>query len=115
MQYLLLIYEDEKRRAQRTEAEDAAIKQRFIDYAQAVREAGIWVGANPLKPTTTATSVRLREGKQVITDGPFAETMEQLVGYFLIDVDNLDIALEWAAKIPAAGWGTIEVRPVGMH
>jgi hypothetical protein len=112
MEYLLLIYDDEKQMAKRTPEERAAVLAEYRQYAAEVREAGIWVGANPLQESSTATSVRVRDGKTVMTDGPFAETMEQLAGYFLIDVPNLDEALRWGAKIPGAKWGTIEVRPV---
>ncbi|MGH8164744.1 MAG: YciI family protein, partial [Rhodanobacteraceae bacterium] len=74
--------------------------------------AGQFLGAAPLQPTATATSVRVREGKRLVTDGPFAETREQLGGYFLIDARNLDEALDIAARIPGASHGTVEVRPV---
>jgi len=114
MQYLLTIYHDEKSQEKLTPEQWEEVMVRFRKYAQSVRDAGIYLGANPLRPTSTATSVRVRDGKQLVTDGPFAETMEQLAGYFLIDVPNLDVALEWAAKIPAAEWGTIEVRPVAV-
>jgi hypothetical protein len=70
------------------------------------------LAAAPLHPTSTATSVRLRDGKRLVTDGPFAETREQLGGYFLIDVENLDVAIDIAARIPAGRWGTVEIRPI---
>jgi len=112
MQYLLLIYEDEKQRTQRSEQEQAEVTARYRSYAAAAREAGVMLGANPLESTTTATSVRVRSGERLTTDGPFAETMEQLAGYFLMELPDLDAALRWAERIPAAQWGTIEVRPI---
>src|SRR4051794_9198651 len=109
MKYLLLIYgaetainqaEREKCYKESTQlAQDLAARQQFL-------------GANPLHPVSTATSVRMREGKRLVTDGPFAETREQLGGYFLISADDLDGAIAVAARIPAARWGTVEVRPV---
>jgi hypothetical protein len=74
--------------------------------------AGAFRGAAPLHPTATATSVRVREGKRLVTDGPFAETREQLGGYFMVEAENLDEALAIAERIPGARWGTVEVRPV---
>jgi hypothetical protein len=87
----------------------------YVKSAQLAREihaSGKFLGAAPLHPIASATSVRVREGKRLITDGPFAETREQLGGYYLIDAENLDEAINIAEKIPGAQWGTIEIRPV---
>jgi hypothetical protein len=81
-------------------------------YTEAVKSAGVLVGSNRLRPTNTATTVRLADGKTQVLNGPYAETREQLGGYYLIDVPDLDAALSWAARCPGAEYGTIEVRPV---
>jgi hypothetical protein len=109
MKYLLLIYMNEKAMDQ------AEREQCYGDSTQLCQELaakGQFLGANPLQPVATATSVRVRDGKRLVTDGPFAETREQLGGYFLIDAKNLDEALAVAARIPGARKGTVEVRPV---
>ncbi|HTQ08871.1 MAG TPA: YciI family protein [Fimbriimonadaceae bacterium] len=80
--------------------------------AHEIQAAGKYLDASPLHPAATATSVRVRDGKRLITDGPFAETHEQLGGYYLIDATDLDDAIEIAARIPGARWGTVEVRPI---
>lgn len=108
MQYLLLIYEDE---ANQSNPEYHKIEP-WMKYTSDVREAGVYIGGNGLLPTSTATTVRVREGRTLTTDGPFAETKEQLGGYYLLDCDDLDTAIEWAAKIPSVGRGSVEVRPV---
>ena len=109
MQYMLLIYLDEQAL---TEAQREQCYEDSARFAQQLNEEGRYLAAAPLHPTSTATSVRLRDGKRVVTDGPFAETREQLGGYFLIDVENLDVAIDVAARIPAGRWGTVEIRPV---
>lgn len=109
MKYLLLVYMDEKA------MNDAERTQCYKDSTQLCHDLsanGQFLAASPLHPVATATSLRIREGKRLVTDGPFAETREQLGGYFLIDAEDLDSALAIAAKIPAARKGTIEVRPV---
>ena len=109
MRYMLLIYLDEQA------LDDAERERCYRESAQLAHQldaAGQYVAAAPLEPTATATSVRVREGKRVVTDGPFAETKEQLGGYFLIDARDLDEAIAIAARIPMARRGTIEVRPV---
>lgn len=109
MKYMLLIYYDEQTLS------EAEREQCFGESAQLAHELdanGQYVAANPLHPTAAATSVRLRQGKRLVTDGPFAETREQLGGYFLIDAQNLDEAVAIAARIPMALKGTVEVRPV---
>jgi hypothetical protein len=115
MQYLLLINDDEKVWGGMPDDERNAIYGEYMQYTQELQDRGILVGANQLQPTSTATVVHVEDGKRITTDGPFAETKEVLGGYYLIDVDTLDDALEWAAKIPSARYGYIEVRPVVMR
>ena len=112
MQYLLLINRDEDYLPSLSEQERDAILEEFMALTAELQASGAYVGANQLGPATTAATVQVRDGEQVITDGPFAETKEQLGGYYLIDVASLDEALEWAAKIPSARHGSIEVRPL---
>jgi len=112
MKYMLLIYDDEQSWAALGKDETDAIMGEYFAFHDDVNKRGIFVAGDPLAPTSTATTVRVREGKSLTTDGPFAETKEQLGGYYLVDVANLDEALEVAAKIPSARTGSIEVRPV---
>jgi hypothetical protein len=112
MQYLLLIYSDEKHFATMSEEDRNAAYGAYFAYTNDLRASGAFVDGNPLQGTSSATSVQVRGGEQVVTDGPFAETKEQLGGYYLVETDTLDEALQWAAKIPGAHYGTIEVRPV---
>ena len=112
MQYLLLIYDREADFENLSEKEQVAIYQEYGALVAELKEKKIYLGGNPLKPTTTAATVRVRKGKKSVTDGPFAETKEQLGGYFLVEVKNLDEALEVAARIPTAREGSIEVRPI---
>jgi hypothetical protein len=109
MRYMLLIYGAENILTDQ-ERQDCYVESTAIAYDLASK--GQFLGASPLHPTAAATSVRLREGKRLVTDGPFAETYEALGGFFMIDVENLDAALEVAARIPMARKGTVEVRPV---
>ncbi|MGK5037284.1 YciI family protein [Janthinobacterium sp. LB3P118] len=112
MEYLILIYADEARYAAMPEGQMASLMADFASYTQDLEAAGVLRGGAELAPVDNATSVRVRNGKPVITDGPFAETKEQLGGYYLLACANLDEALAWAARCPAASLGTIEVRPV---
>jgi hypothetical protein len=112
MQYLLLIHDNEAVWAGMSEAERGALFQEYMTYTNELIETGAFVAGNQLQPSDTATVVRVRDGETLTTDGPFAETKEQLGGYYLIEAESLDDALEWAAKIPSARLGTIEVRPV---
>ena len=112
MKYLLMIYYDEAAEARKAPAEFEREMQAYGAFTQQVRDRKAFVGGEPLHPTSTATTVRVRDGKIVTTDVPFAETKEQLGGYYLLDCANLDEAIEWAAKIPHAAEGSIEVRPV---
>lgn len=109
MQYMLLIYLDEQALS---ETEREQCYQESAQFAHQLNANGQYLAAAPLYPTATATSVRVREGKRLVTDGPFAETREQLGGFFLIDAKDLDEAIRIAAGIPAGRWGTVEIRPV---
>jgi hypothetical protein len=109
MKYMLLIYQDEQAS---TESERELCFGESTELARQLKTNGQYVAASPLQSVATATSVRVREGKRTIMDGPFAETREQLGGYFLIDVPNLDEAIAVAGRIPGARKGTVEVRPV---
>jgi hypothetical protein len=109
MQYMLLIYGSENGAP---EGDQGEILRRYGEFTQEVRDNGKLVTADRLRPTADATTVRIRGGETLVTDGPFAETKEQLGGYYVLDCENIDEALEYAAKIPAAEHGSIEVRPV---
>ena len=110
MRYMLLIYENEN--AGSNDEERAATMQRYMAFSQEVREAGVYEAGDPLMPTDTATTVRISNGQVAHTDGPFAETKEQLGGYYILNCESLDQALAYAAKIPAAETGSLEVRPI---
>ena len=112
MQYLLMIYTNEQQEARRTAEENDAVMGEYYTFTNEVRAAGVMVAGEALHPTTAATTVRVRHGQITSTDGPFAETKEQLGGYYLLDCENLDEAIKWAAKIPGAREGSIEIRPV---
>ena len=112
MKYLLLIYQDEKQWAAHSEAELQRIYQEYGELRQKLSASGNFVGGSQLHPIATANSVRVRDNKPLITAGPFAETHEQLGGYFLIEAKNLEEALDIAARIPSAREGTVEVRPI---
>ena len=109
-QYMLLVYEEEVDPADQAEREK--LTPILLEMHAGLREAGLLGSVRRLYSTESATSVRVRDGAQEITDGPFAVTKEVLAGYYVVDCADLDEALEHAARIPAAGWGTIEVRPV---
>jgi hypothetical protein len=112
MQYLILIYSDEKADANTTPEEQAAWMDEYNAYTKAISESGGFKGGEALQPTSSATTVRIRDGKRTTTHGPFAETKEQLGGFYQVDCANLDEAIEWAAKCPGAKVGSIEVRPI---
>jgi hypothetical protein len=112
MQYMLLIYGDENGGSDRSEADQQATMQEWFDYTNELRGAGVMKAGDALQGTATATSVRDKGGEPLVTDGPFAETKEQLGGYYLLDVADLDEAIRWAHKCPGARSGTIELRPV---
>ena len=109
MKYMLLVYADENGL---DDVKREACYRESAQVAHELRESGNYLAASPLLPTTSATSVKLREGRRLVTDGPFAETREQLGGYFLIEAPDLDQAIAIAARLPMARWGTIEVRPL---
>ncbi len=109
MRYMLLIYLDEQSLG---EMEREQCYRESTQFTHELHASGHYLDAAPLHPTSTATSVRVRDGKRLITDGPFAETREQLGGYFLVEAQNLDEALGIAARIPGAKFGTVEVRPL---
>jgi hypothetical protein len=109
MKYLLLIYMGENAMS---EGEREQCYKTSTDLAHELAANGQFISANPLQPVATATSVRVREGKRLVTDGPFAETHEQLGGYYLIDVNDLDEAIAIASRIPPAKKGTVEIRPI---
>jgi hypothetical protein len=112
MQYMLLIHSDETIWQGLDEAEVGAIIEEYGAVTQQMRDTGVFIAGDQLQPTSAATTVRERNGERLITDGPFAETKEQLGGYYLIDAESLDEAIEWAAKLPTVRHGSIEVRPV---
>jgi hypothetical protein len=112
MKYLVMIYSDEAADARRPASEQDAEMQNYFAFTSDIRDAGVYKGGEALHPTSTATTVRVREGKIGTTDGPFAETKEQLGGFYLLECKNLDEAIQWAAKIPHASIGCVEIRPV---
>ena len=112
MQYLLLIYGAPGAGPEPGSAEAQAEFGRWFAYTDELQKAGVYVGGNPLQDNDTATSVRVRDGERLVTDGPFAETKEHLGGYYLIDVPDLDTAVDWAGKMPNITYGTVEVRPI---
>jgi hypothetical protein len=112
MKYALTIYNEEAGWDELSEEEQGAISQAYGEVTQEMNEKGVYVAGEGLYPTATATTVRVRGGENSVTDGPFAETKEQLGGFYVLDVKNLDEAIEWAAKIPGAQRGSIEIRPV---
>jgi len=109
MKYMLLVYLEEHSLSE-SERDDCYVKSAKL--AQDIHASGHYLDASPLHLTSSATSIRVRDGKSLVTDGPFAETREQLGGYYLINANDLDDAIQIAERIPAARWGTIEIRPV---
>lgn len=112
MQYLFLIYSDERKEPQFGTPEGDALMGGYMAFSEEVREKGICPSSNALTPVATATTVRVRGGETETTDGPFAETKEQLGGYYLLDCKDLDEAIQYAARIPSATYGSIEIRPI---
>jgi hypothetical protein len=113
MRYLLLLYENEKEMHKRLDENMTVIMAEYEALTQEIKEKGIFEGGNALKPTATATTVRRQEGKALTTDGPFAETKEQLGGYYLVDCRDLDEAIEIAGRIPVVKYGgSVEIRPI---
>jgi hypothetical protein len=115
MKYILLIYGDEKAwEGMSREAMEKVYGEHRV-YGEALEKAGVMRGGAELQPTSTATSIRFSGGRARTLDGPFAETKEQLGGYYVIEVDNLEQAIEWAGKMPAMTEGTVEIRPLGAE
>jgi len=112
MKYLLLIYENEGNFATVSEEDGNRIFAEYMEYTRGIKKAGNYIGGEALQPVATATTVRQRNGKTLTTDGPFAETKEQLGGYYLVDAKDLDEAIKLAGGIPAVRTGSIEVRPI---
>ena len=112
MRYMLLIYSDESYYATRTPDQMGELMGAYGQFSEEVMGAGVLGSSERLQPVGSATTVRVRDGQQTTTDGPFAETKETLGGYYLIDVANLDEAIAWAAKVPTASYGSIEIRPI---
>jgi hypothetical protein len=112
MQYLLMIYGNEAGMQSATKEQTGQIMAAYRAYTEAMQKAGAYIGGNRLQPTSTATTVRAPNGKSSVLDGPYAETKEQLGGYYLIEAADLDAALAWAARCPGAAYGAIEVRPI---
>ena len=112
MKYLLLIYESEAASAGLSESEQGQIFQEYMDYTRGIRKSGNYIGGEALQPISTATTVRVKDGKTLTTDGPFAETREQLGGFYMVEAKDLDEAIALAGGIPAVRTGSIEVRPI---
>jgi hypothetical protein len=112
MKYMLLMYANESVELNTPEEQEAVSEAVWFALMREMKDAGVLLSNNGLAPTSTATTVRVREGKTLITDGPFAETHEQLGGFFLLECKDLDEALGWAEKIPHAKYGSVEVRPL---
>ena len=112
MQYILMTYVNEAGWSALTEAERGEGVAAYVAYMEAMTRAGVLRGSNRLKQSSAATTVRIANGKPQVLDGPYADTKEQFGGYFLIDVPDLDAAISWAARCPAANHGVVEVRPI---
>jgi hypothetical protein len=112
MQYMLLIYDDEKKWADMPEAESGALYGEYLAFTDSIKASGHFRAGEALQPVSTATTLRTRNGKTTKTDGPFAETREQFGGFYLIEAKDLDEAAEIAARIPSARIGSIEIRPI---
>jgi len=112
MRYLLMIALEESAGLRDAEVEGAEISPEYAAFMKDMAERGVLLGGERLRLTSDATTVRVRNGETLTTDGPFAETKEQLGGYYLLDCKDLDEAIEYAAKLPGAQWGTVEIRPI---
>jgi hypothetical protein len=112
MDYMLLIHGDEKAEANQRPANAKGMSADYAAYTDAMKKAGVYKGGERLRPTSDGASIRVTDGKMEVVDGPYAETKEQFGGYYVINVPDLDTALSWAARCPAATRGTVEVRPV---
>ena len=112
MQYMLLIYQDEAARQRASEKQLSEVMGAYMAYTKTLRESGVWLAGDRLAPSSTGTTVRLEGGSTKVLNGPYAETKEQLGGFYIIDVPDHDAALAWATRCPGAQYGVIEVRPV---
>jgi hypothetical protein len=112
MQYMLMLYVNEAGWPKLTKSEQEQGMAAYVAYNEALTKAGVFKGAGRLQPSSNATTVRIANGKPQVLDGPYADSKEQVGGYYLIDVPDLDAALSWASRCPAAGHGVVEVRPV---
>ncbi len=115
MQYILMLYVNEAGWPKLTKAEQEQGMAAYMAYTEALTKTGVLKGAGRLQPSSTATTVRVADGKSQVLDGPFADSKEQLGGYYIIDVADLDAALSWAARCPATGHGVVEVRPLWVE
>ena len=115
MQYLIMIYETAADFANRGNPKTSELFGAYRAYTEALQKAGVMVGGNPLQPPQTATTVRVRGGQRQVQDGPIADTKEQLGGYYLIEAPDLDAALDWGARCPAASYAAVEVRPILVY
>jgi hypothetical protein len=115
MKYAFTIYTDESQRDSATPEQMQQVSEAYGKVTQEMQEKGILIAGDGLYPTATATTVRVRDNERDVTDGPFAETKEQLGGFYVLDVKDLDEAIDWAAKIPGAQFGSIEIRPVLVY
>jgi hypothetical protein len=112
MQYILMLYVNEAGWPKLTKAEQEQGMAIYVAYTEALTKAGVLAGVNRLRPSSTATTVRVTNGKSRVLDGPYVDSNEQLIGYFIIDVADFDAAISWAARCPAASYGAVEVRPI---
>ena len=112
MEYMLMVYTDDSRWPTLTPAEQAAGVAAYTAYTEALKQAGVFKGTNRLQASSAATTVRMASGKSQVLNGPYVDAQEQLGGYYLIDVSDLDAAIAWAARCPGAQHGVIEVRPI---
>ena len=112
MNYLVLIYNDESAMLAASAADGQAMSDAYRVFTESIVASGVMRGGDPLEPTSMTTTVRVRDGERIVTDGPYAETKEQLAGYYLIECADLDAAIEIAGRIPGASTGSIEIRPI---
>jgi hypothetical protein len=113
MQYMFQLFADESQWAKRSESENQQLYGAYFAYTEALKEAGVFVAGDPLQPSTTATCVTVAgDGKTTVLDGPYPDIKEQLAGYYIVEVTDLDAAISWAARCPGASHGTVEIRPI---
>ena len=112
MRYMCLISGDEAAEAALPKEQLEKVFGGYMAYSQEIREKGAFQAGDPLQPTSTATTIRIRDGETIVTDGPFAESKEQLGGYYILECKDLDEAIAWATNVPGTKWGSVEVRPI---